>query len=129
MPATAERPTSSSAAADIPGWQEQFDFFVPRKSTFRADEVATILGCDTSTVERLFEQGKLNGHDINAGSGRRQHIRYHRDSIIILLAERASYRPDDELMRLFEIVMKRPHATAVKFYKLIGNALERHANK
>jgi hypothetical protein len=129
MPATAERPTPPSAAADVSGWQAEFDYLVPNKATFRADEVAAILNCDVSTVERLYDAGKLNGHDINAGTGARKHIRYHRNSLVIFLAERASFHPDDEVMRIFEIVMKRPHATAQRFYALVGNALRRKAGQ
>jgi len=85
-------------------WQEHFDFILPRRELLRGDEVASALGVDTRTVHRLFDDAQLLGHELNAAAGERQHRRYRRAGVILLLSRRANYTPADLRHRLLEVI-------------------------
>lgn len=110
---------------ELSAWQEHFDFLLPRKELLRVDEVATALGSEVRTVLRLFDDGQLHGHDINAGTGQRQQIRYRRDSVILFLAKRANYAPADLRQRLLEVISKLPPADIAVLLALIGELLRK----
>jgi hypothetical protein len=110
---------------DLAAWQEHFDFLLPRKELLRADEVAKALGCDERTILRHFDEGKLHGHDINAGTGQRQQIRYRRDSVILFLASRANYAPSDLRDRLLEVMAKQPVTDLVLLQQALGELIRR----
>ena len=109
--------------ADLATWQEHFDFILPRKPLLRADEVAKALGCDERTVHRLFEDGQLSGHELNAATGQRQHRRYRRDAVILLLAKTANYAPGDLPDRVLEVIANLPLADKARIYHATGKML------
>jgi AraC-like DNA-binding protein len=104
-------------------WQEHFDFLLPRKEFLRADEVARALGCDERTVQRLFDDGQLFGHDLNTATGQRMHRRYRRTSVILLLAKRANYAPADIVHRLLEVIAQLPTADKALLHQLVARLL------
>lgn len=89
-------------------WQEHLNFLLPKKELLRADEVAAAFDCNVVTVWRLYESGTLVGHDINAATGQRQSLRYRRDSVLMFLAQRANYTPEDMLHKMRQVLSKLP---------------------
>lgn len=116
-------PAVAPAPDDFRSWQESLDFLLPRKELLRPDEVAAALGLDERTVLRMFEEGRLHGHEFNAASGQRQHRRYRRASVILLLASRANYAPDDILARILEVIAQLPRSQKAALYQALGRAL------
>lgn len=114
---------SALQSIDASAWQESLDFLLPRKPMLRPDEVAKAIGCDERTVLRLFEEGKLFGHEFNAAGGARQHRRYRRESVILLLASRANYAPSDMRDRLLEVAASLPRADKALLYQQLGRLL------
>lgn len=112
---------------DLEAWQEHFDFLLPRKELLRADEIATVLGCDERTILRHYDDANLHGHDINAGAGKRQQLRYRRDSVILFLAGRANYAPADLRLRLTEILAKQSKADLAVLHQTIAELIRRKA--
>ena len=108
---------------DLASWQEHFDFLLPRRPMLRPDEVATALGIDVRTVLRLFEEGKLLGHEYNAAAGERMHRRYRREAVILLLAKTANYAPSDLRNRVLEIISQLPRADKAAVYQALGRSL------
>ena len=104
-------------------WQDHFDFLLPRKPLLRADEVAKALGCDERTVHRLFDDGQLPGHELNAATGQRQLRLYRRDGVILLLAKKANYAPADLRQRLMEVLASLPQADKAALYHALGKML------
>lgn len=114
---------SALQSIDLAAWQESLDFLLPRRPMLRPDEVAKALGCDERTVLRMFEEGKLHGHELNAATGQRQHRRYRRESVILLLASRANYTPSDLRDRLCEVIAQLPRADKALLYQQLGRLL------
>lgn len=108
-----------------PQWQEHFDFLLPKKELLRGDEVASALGIDERTVIRLFEDQQLMGHELNAATNKRQHRRYRRASVILLLAKRANYVPTDLRQRLIEVILSLPTSDKTILYSRLGELLRR----
>jgi len=108
---------------DLAAWQEHFDFLLPRKPLLRADEVAKALGCDERTVHRLFDDGQLPGHELNAATGQRQHRIYRRDGVILHLARKANYAPADLRNRLLEVLSNLPRPDKAILYHALGKML------
>jgi len=114
----------------LTAWQEHFDFVLPKREMLRAEEIGVAIGVDARTVHRLFETyengvPRLLGHTFNAGSGEREHRRYRRDSVILYLAERANYAPEDLRLRLLEVVGKQSLADLVLMQQAIGELIRR----
>ena len=116
MPAAAQ-------SIDLAAWQDHFDFLLPKKEFLRADEVARALGCDERTVQRLFDDAQLLGHELNAGTGERMHRRYRRASVILLLARRANYAPADLRIRVLELIAQLPRTDQVLLHQSLGRLL------
>ena len=118
---------SSLPKIDLCSWQEHFDFLLPRKEMLRADEVASVLGCDKRTVLNHYDDASLHGHDINAGTNLRQQIRYRRDSVILFLARRANYAPGDLHQRLLEVLAKQSPRELAMVHQATAELLRRKA--
>jgi AraC-like DNA-binding protein len=118
-----------SAAApkpiDLAAWQLHLDFLLPRKELLRADEVAAACGLDERTVHRLFDDAQLPGHEFNAASGQRQHRRYRRAGVILLLASRANYAPADLREKLLEVLSTLPRPEMALLHQALGQLLSR----
>jgi hypothetical protein len=112
---------------DLTPWQEHLDFLLPRKELLRGDEVAAALGCDERTVARLFDDAQLLGHEFNAATGQRQHRRYRRAGVILLLARRANYAPDVIRVRLLEVAAQLPTADKAALHAALGELMRRTA--
>jgi excisionase family DNA binding protein len=115
--------TAVAQSPDLTLWQEHFDFLLPRKPLLRADEVAKALGCDERTVHRLFDDGQLPGHELNAATGQRQMRLYRRDGVILLLAGKANYAPTDLRQRLMEVMANLPKSDKAALYHALGKML------
>ncbi|HEY0966953.1 MAG TPA: hypothetical protein VGD88_06160 [Opitutaceae bacterium] len=121
---------TSAPKVNLAAWQEHFDFVLPRREMLRAEEIGAALGVDARTVHRLFETyengvPRLLGHSINAGAGEREHRRYRRDSVILYLAERANYAPEDLRLRLLEVLGKQSLSELVLFQQAVGELIRR----
>lgn len=114
----------SQAARD---WQEQFDFLLPRAEFLKIEAVASAIGCSEQTIHEHIEAGRLVGHDISAGGGRRKHIRVRRDSVILFLAACATYAPADLSRRLIEVLGKQPKADLIQIHAAISELLRRRS--
>ena len=114
---------SALQSVDLASWQEHFDFLLPRKELLRPDEVATALGCDTRTVLRLFEEGKIHGFDLNAATEQRMHRKIRRASVILLLARRANYAPSDLRDRLLEVLAILPRSDQALLHSALGRLI------
>jgi len=110
-------------STDLDALQDQLDFLLPRKPLLRADEVAKALGCDERTVHRLFEDGQLCGHELNAAKGQRQHRRYRRDAVILYLARTANYAAGDIPARVLEVIANLPTSDKARIYHATGKML------
>ena len=110
-------------STDLSAWQESLDFLLPRKELLRPDEVAGALGLDERTVLRLFDDAQLLGHEFNAAGGQRQHRRYRRAGVILLLAKRANYAPGDLRARVLEVIAQLPRADKALLYQALGRSL------
>jgi hypothetical protein len=96
-----------------PDWQEHFDFLLPRREYLRPAEVAKALHVDLKTIDALFAQDGLRGapalvgYALQAsGKGERAHKRIRRDSVILLLIERANTSPEEWRARVLEVLGK-----------------------
>lgn len=118
---------AASPKVDLCSWQEHFDFLLPKKELLRADEVAAVIGCDERTIQRHFDDARIHGHDINAGRGIRQQIRYRRDSVILFLAGRANYSPNDLHQRLIEVLAKQSPRELALVHQATAELLRRKA--
>lgn len=118
-------PAATLTKIDFAQWQDHLDFLLPRKELLRGDEVAKAVGCDERTVLRLFDDAQLHGHDINAGSGQRQHARYRRSSVILFLAKRANYAPIDLRQRLLEVMATLSLTELVLMHQALGELIKR----
>lgn len=119
MPALAPKPI------DLAVWQQHLDFLLPRKELLRADEVATACGLDERTVHRLFDDAQLLGHEFNAAKGQRQHRRYRRAGVILLLARKANYAPPELRERLVEVIVNLPRPEQALLHQTLGQLLSK----
>lgn len=118
-------PVPSKVDASL--WQAHLDFVCPRKELLRADEVAAALGCKESTVLRHYDSGALIGHDINAATGKRQSLRYRRDGVILFLAARANYMPEDLRHKIYEVLSKQSPYEIAAIQQACGELIRRKA--
>lgn len=110
---------------DIAAWRDHLGFLLPSKELLRPDEVATLLGCDSRTVLRLFDDSSLIGHDINAADRQRQQMRVRRDSLILFLAHRANYTPEDMQAKIIEVIAHQPVSVLLILQKNIREKIWR----
>lgn len=122
---------STAHKVSLSAWQEHFDFLLPKVDLLRADQIASVIGCDERTIHRLFEthdrEGRptLAGHEFNAAGGARQSRRYRRDGVILFLAQTANYSPADLRSRLLEVMAKQPLADLVLMQQALGELIRR----
>ncbi|MBC8009950.1 MAG: hypothetical protein H7067_07625 [Burkholderiales bacterium] len=103
-----------------PDWQEHFDFLLPRREFLRPGEVKKALSLDLKTIDALFAPDMRRSAPVLSGyalppirKGERTHKRIRRDSVILLLIERANTSPEEWRARVLEVLGKfGPHDLA-----------------
>lgn len=85
-----------------------FDFLLPlAKNLWRTDEVADAIGRSIQYVRQLIESGRLEAHKDSA-YGTRESSLVTRRSVLLYLAETATYDPAYFVIRLESAIKKLP---------------------
>ena len=115
-----------------PAWQDHLDFLLPSREFLRPDQVAAALNIDTRTVDHLFAPNGLKacpdliGFEFVArGTGQRPHKRIRRDSVILLVANRANYSPEEWRARVVEVLSKMPVRDLVLMQGAVAELIRR----
>lgn len=66
-------------------------FRIPLREWFTLRQAGEALGLSESTVEKLYDAGKLTGHSHNAGRGEREHKRILRLAVVAYAMRTADY--------------------------------------
>jgi len=67
--------------------QLQFDWLLGERQFWSLKSAAGLLGLSDSFLEKLWDSGRLSGHEYNAGRGQRQTKRIPRVFLVALLTE------------------------------------------
>ena len=92
------RPALDGPRAQAPDVGGRFEYLLPvTKQWFRLGEVAVVIGMSESFVEALYDQGRIFGHEFNAGTGQRMAKRVPRAFVVTLLTKSARYESEAKL--------------------------------
>ena len=84
--------------AQIAEGAQRFAYLLPAtKQWFLLGEVAAVIGMSESFVEALYDQGRICGHEFNAGTGQRMAKRIPRAFVVALLTKSARYESEAKL--------------------------------
>jgi len=82
------------------------------KPFYTVRETAAFLGCSDQFVRDSFEQGRLFGHQssgrVRPGQAQRRRVRISRESILLYLAQNATYGPEEVLQRIDAAIAPLP---------------------
>jgi hypothetical protein len=116
---------AGAAKVSLQDWTNSLGYLLPKKEFLRSDEVARALSCDLKTVLRHFETGALRAINIATKQDGRQELRYERSGVILFIANRANYSPEDLKYRLVEILKKQSPADLRSLQAVIVELLRR----